>query len=227
MEQIIYVLLLFIFLNCVMKLSLWQWWQRIIYSLVLGGFAYWSMDYAMLHSKTRIADYLQKTAVLQNMAIIVTIESVFCLAFTLTYLQNDDHTIRNKWWAKVLFWYPGLLMFPLVFYLLTQTLFAAVGVDFSLTAWLFAGAVVLLLPLIAEGFRFLLPERDHRVEVHLLLSLFICILGLIATENGKIVYAVKEHPVDWLGLTFTLGGFALLFGLGWLLSRYRWFFRKS
>ena len=197
MEQIIYVLLLFIFLNCVMKLSLWQWWQRIIYSLVLGGFAYWSMDYAMLQSKTHIADYLQNTAVLQNMAIIVTIESVFCLAFTLTYLQNDDHTIRNKWWAKVLFWYPGLLMFPLV------------------------------LPLIAEGFRFLLPERDHRVEVHLLLSLFICILGLIATENGKIVYAVKEHPVDWLTLAFTLGGFALLFGLGWLLSRYRWLFRKS
>ena len=196
MEQIIYVLLLFIFLNCVMKLSLWQWWQRIIYSLVLGGFAYWSMDYAMLQSKTHIADYLQNTAVLQNMAIIVTIESVFCLAFTLTYLQNDDHTIRNKWWAKVLFWYPGLLMFPLV-------------------------------PLIAEGFRFLLPERDHRVEVHLLLSLFICILGLIATENGKIVYAVKEHPVDWLTLAFTLGGFALLFGLGWLLSRYRWLFRKS
>ena len=176
MEQIIYVLLLFIFLNCVMKLSLWQWWQRIIYSLVLGGFAYWSMDYAMLQSKTRIADYLQNTAVLQNMAIIVTIESVFCLAFTLTYLQNDDHTIRNKWWAKVLFWYPGPLMFPLVFYLL---------------------------------------------------SLFICILGLIATENGKIVYAVKEHPVDWLALAFTLGGFALLFGLGWLLSRYRWLFRKS
>ena len=97
MEQIIYVLLLFIFLNCVMKLSLWQWWQRFIYSLALGGFAYWSMDYAMLQSKTRIADYLQNTAVLQNMAIIVTIESVFCLAFTLTYLQNDDHTIRNKW----------------------------------------------------------------------------------------------------------------------------------
>ena len=213
MEQIIYVLLLFIFLNCIMKLSLWQWWQRIIYSLALGGFAYWSMDYAMLQSKTRIADYLQNSAVLQNMAIIVTIESVFCLAFTLTYLQNDDHTIRNKWWAKVLFWYPGLLMFPLVFYLLTQTLFA--------------GAVVLLLPLIAESFCFLLPERDHRVEVHLLLSLFICILGLIATENGKIVYAVKEHPVDWLALAFTLGGFALLFGLGWLLSRYRWLFRKS
>ena len=110
-----------------MKLSLWQWWQRIVYSLVLGGFAYWSMDYAMLQSKTRIADYLQNSAVLQNMAIIVTVESVFCLAFTLTYLQNDDHTIRNKWWAKVLFWYPGLLMFPLVFYLLTQTLFSRHG----------------------------------------------------------------------------------------------------
>lgn len=219
MEQIIYVLLLFIFLNCLFKLSVWKWWQRVVYSLLLGIFAYWSVDYAMLQSKTQIADYLQNNVALQNMAVIVTIESVFCFAFTLYYLQIPRNLFLQRWWLKVLYWYPSLLMFPVVFYLLTQTLFVAVGVDFSITSWTFAIAITLLIPFLSETIKWLLPQEDSRIEVHLLLSLFVCILGLLSTENGKMVYSVKQEAIDWQTLGFTFIAFALLFVLGILFNK--------
>ena len=46
----------------------------------------------------------------------------------------------------------------------------------------------------------MIPEKTGRVEIHLLLTIFVCILGLISTEHGRMVYAVKENPIDWTSL---------------------------
>lgn len=222
MEIILYVLMLFILLNCAFKLSLWQWWQRGIFSLVLGGFAFWSMKYAMLQSKTQLEDYLQNTVALQNMAIIVTIESVFCFGFAILYFQGAYEQEKTKWAAKLLYWYPSLLMFPVMFYVLTQTLFTFVGMDFTVTALVFSVGAFIVVPLLAEGAKILLPDETSRVEIQLLLTCFICVLGLLSTENGKMVYHIKENPVDWRMVIVSIVAFVLLFILGYIGSRLKW-----
>lgn len=228
MEIIVYVLMLFILLNCAFKLSLWKWWQRGVFSLILGGFALWSMQYAMLQSKTQLDDYLQNTAALQNMAIIVTIESVFCFGFAFLYFQGAYERIKTKWWIRVLYWYPSLLLFPVVFYALTQTLFTFVGMDFTTTAVIFSIGAFALIPLLAEGAKRLMPDENGRVEILLLLTCFICLLGLISTENGKMVYNVKEAPIDWKMAGLSVVIFLLLFVLGFVGSRLKWrFFNKK
>ena len=223
MELIIDVLILFIVLNCMFKLSLWQLWQRLAYSVLMGAFAWWSVRYAVLQSKTQIADFLQDTSALQTVAILVTIESAVGLSFCLNRLQDGG----RRWLRSLLYGYPSLLMFPVVFYLLTQTVFAATGVDFGTTALLFAAGIIILLPLLSEAARWLLPDETGRLELHLLLTIFVCILGLMATEHGRMVYAVKEAPVDWLSLGLTLGLFQLLALAGFLLNRLKWKVRKS
>ena len=75
MELIIHILMLFIVINCSFKLSFWKLWQTVIYSLIAGLFVAGTWQYAILQSKTQIADYLQNTEALQNMAIIITLES--------------------------------------------------------------------------------------------------------------------------------------------------------
>ena len=107
MEQIILILMLFIAINCAFKLSLWRWWQAGIYSLIMAVFTVLAYPYAILQSKTQIADYLQNTEALQNMAVIITLESALCFGFCVTYLRGL-YGKKNPWWAKLLWWYPSL-----------------------------------------------------------------------------------------------------------------------
>ena len=133
MEQIILILMLFIAINCAFKLSLWRWWQAGIYSLIMAVFTVLAYPYAILQSKTQIADYLQNTEALQNMAVIITLESALCFGFCVTYLRGL-YGKKNPWWAKLLWWYPSLLLFPVVFYCLTEAIFTFVGIAFTTTA---------------------------------------------------------------------------------------------
>lgn len=227
MEIIVYVLMLFILLDCVFKLSMWQWWQCLVYSVVLGGFVFWSQRYAVLQSKTQIADYLQNTVALQNMAIIATIEAVFCFGFISCWLQGTYAPGRQpRWWQRLLWWYPSLLLFPVMFFVLTQTLFMAVGVSFDTTSAVLAVVTVVGLPLLAEGACLLLPEADDRVELQVLLTSFVCILGLLSTETGKMVYKVQEAPVDLKAIGLSLVFFALLFLVGFLAAKLKWKFKN-
>lgn len=173
MELIIHILMLFIVINCSFKLSFWKLWQTVIYSLIAGLFVAGTWQYAILQSKTQIADYLQNTEALQNMAIIITLESALCFGYCVAFLRGL-YGKKNLWWAELLRWYPSLLLFPVLFYYLTEAIFRLPGVDFSVTAWSLAGIVVIAIPLLSRLMKYLVPEDDLRLEVHFLVSLFIC-----------------------------------------------------
>ncbi|MBR1792774.1 MAG: hypothetical protein IJ764_03955 [Bacteroidales bacterium] len=223
MEYIIDLLILFIILSCVFKLSMMKWWQQLLYSLLLAAFAWWSVRYAVMQSKTQLADYLQNTATLQNMAILVTIESAVGLTYALSWLGEGKQVGSHRRVIRRLLWgYPSLLMFPVVFYLLTQVVFTATGVSFQTTALLFAAAIAILLPLMSFGTIKLLPDDASRVELYLLLVTFVCILGLISTQNGRIIYAVRESPINWGSLSLTLLFFVAFAALGYLFNRIKW-----
>ncbi len=110
MELIIHILMLFIVINCSFKLSFWKLWQTVIYSLIAGLFVAGTWQYAILQSKTQIADYLQNTEALQNMAIIITLESALCFGYCVAFLRGL-YGKKNLWWAELLRWYPSLLLF--------------------------------------------------------------------------------------------------------------------
>lgn len=224
MEILIYTLIVFILVSCAFKLSQWGWISRIAFSASLAAFVLWSKQYAVLQSKTQLADYLANSAALQNMAVVVTIDTVFCFAYAFCYFQDmyEDPQKRSKWWLNILKWYPSLLMFPVTFYAFTQTLFVAVGVDFSTTTWAVAIACLAGLPLIAESCKWLVPERDGRVEMQLLSGCFVCVLGLISTESGKMVYKIQEAPTNWHMIALAVVVFALLFALGIIIDRIKY-----
>lgn len=221
MEILIYTLIVFILLSCTFKLSQWGWTARIVFGVLLGAFVLWSEPFALQQSKTQLADYLSNSTALQNMAVIVTLDSVFCFGYVFCYFQDLYATPlwKRKWWLAVLKGYPSMLMFPVVFYVFTQTLFVAVGVDFSLTTWAFAAACAIGLPLVAEGCKWLVPECDGRVEMQLLAGCFVCVLGLLSTESGKMVYKVQETATNWHMLALSAGIFAVFFALGILIDR--------
>ena len=221
MELIIHILMLFIVINCSFKLSFWKLWQTVIYSLIAGLFVAGTWQYAILQSKTQIADYLQNTEALQNMAIIITLESALCFGYCVAFLRGL-YGKKNLWWAELLRWYPSLLLFPVLFYYLTEAIFRLPGVDFSVTAWSLAGIVVIAIPLLSRLMKYLVPEDDLRLEVHFLVSLFICILGLLTTVNGKTTYAATEEALNWTAIILSIGLFVVLFLIGFAWNKLKW-----
>lgn len=224
MELVIIMLMLFVALNCATKLSLWQWWQRFVFSALLAVFVMWSERYAVLQSKTQLADLLQDTVALQNMAVIVTVESAVNFGFCACWFDDAYTGGKNRWWQRALKWFASLLMFPVMFYTLTQTIFAATGVDFGITSLAVAFAALIVLPLLAEAMKRLVPNNDERVELHVLLSCFVCILGLISTVTGKIVYRASDSPMDWPMVAVAAIVFVVLVVLGFIGSRLKWHF---
>ena len=93
MQLIISVLILFILINCVLKLSFWRIWQAALFGAVCGAFVIATYPYAILQSKTQLADYLQNTTALQNMAVIITLESVVDRKST---RLNSSHPLSSR-----------------------------------------------------------------------------------------------------------------------------------
>lgn len=221
MEQIILILMLFIAINCAFKLSLWRWWQAGIYSLVVAVFTILAYPYAIQQSKTQIADYLQNKEALQNMAVIITLESALCFGFCVTYLRGL-YGKKNSWWAELLWWYPSLLLFPVVFYCLTEAVFTFVGIPFTTIAYIVAGTVLVSIPALSWLVKYLVPEKDLRLEFHFLVSLFVCIIGLLTTVNGETVYAAVDEPFNWNAAALALSLFVVLFVTGYVWSRIKY-----
>ena len=88
MELVISILILFILVNCLLKLSFWKGWQAALFGLICGIFITATYPVAILQSKTQLADYLQNTVALQNMAVIITLEAVVCFAYCVAVLRG-------------------------------------------------------------------------------------------------------------------------------------------
>ncbi|MDR0660750.1 MAG: hypothetical protein LBG19_08110 [Prevotellaceae bacterium] len=221
MELILQILMLFIILNSILKLSFWKLWQAALFGVVCGGYIILMYPYAIEQSKTQLADYLNNAKVMQDMAVLITLESSVCYAYCFLATERifGDRFSR---WGRILQCYVSLLLFPVLFYLLTQTIFNMPGTDFSTIAYGFALGVVVLLPLLSYLFGKLLPESDFRLEIHFLASLFVCILGLITTVNGNVAYAPVEESLDIRMLTMALSLFIIAFVVGYGWNKLKW-----
>lgn len=225
MEIIIQVLILFIIINTILKLSFWKWWQVVIFGIVCAIFVVWAQQYAIVQSKTQLHDYLSNSQALQDMAVLITVESAICLAFCFAALMNMLGK-KKKQWVRLLYWYPSLLLFPVLFYMLTQAIFNLSGTDFSTIAYTIAGIVLVAIPAASYGIKYLLPEKELRLEVHFLVSLFVAILGLLTTVNGNVTYAAVKEPLNFQAILYSVILFVVFFAIGYLWNRYKWKFKK-
>lgn len=225
MELIIQILMLFIVINCIIKLSFWKPWQAGVFGLVCAVFIIWSCQYAILQSKTQLADYLKNTKIMQDAAVLVTVESAICFAFCFAALRNMFGK-KIKRWIQPLYWYPSLLLFPVLFYILTQIIFAMPGTNFTTISYLLATGVLIALPALSYLVRYLYPEKELRLEVYFLVSLFVCIMGLITTVNGNVTYAAVEEPLNIRALLLSLSLFVVTFLMGYAWNKVKWIIRQ-
>jgi len=221
MEAVIVVILALGVLSTSLKLGFhrprWWWvWGAVV---AVGTGLAWPL--AATQSKTQLADFLQNPAMMGDAAVLLTLEVALMLAWCIADRQAEDG--RWRWLRRaargMLAVFPGVVSLLALFSLLTHLTFSLTGTSFTLISWSLAAAVLVAMPALTWLLRWLLPERELRLELLFMLNLGIGALGIVATVNGRT--AVEgSASVDWLQLA-SVAALCLLGLVAGLLLRKR------
>lgn len=216
METVVRVMMIVVCLNYLVKQTWRKPWFVGASAVVCGLFVGLAWPWAIEQSKHRIAGWLADSALMLDLTVLLTLEVALQMTFCVVaaHIHTAGRLKPSVVWAyRLLRWFPGLLVFPVLFSLLVAAIFALPGVSFPLVAWSLAAAVAVAIPLGRWALKHLLPEREIRLEVLFLSNALIAILGIIATVNGRTSVA-GVAAVDWPAL----GGVTLLAAAGLLLG---------
>lgn len=218
METVVVVLMILVCFNFMLKQTYRKLWSVAAISVVAALFVGLIWPYAIEQSKTQIADWLANPSLMLDTSVVLSIEVVLQMAFCMLaahVLTTGPIRRRTLWAYRALRWFPGILIFPVLFSVLVWLIFSFPGVSFPLIAWSMAAGVLVLIPLGSFFLRWLLPEKELRLELLFLANALIAILGIIATVNGRTAVAGVSE-VDWTALGGLLGLLLLGGGIGFL-----------
>ena len=227
MEIVVLVLMFLVMFMTWLKLSFLKAWHIAVISAVCSLFIVLTWCIAIEQSRNEISEWLGNQRLMLDTSVVLTIEVLWQMCFCLLsgkLLYGEKVGRRTIFAYRVLRFFPGVLILPVLFYALIQAVYAFTGVSFSLVAWTMAAFVFLLMPAGAYAIRFLLPEKPLRLEILFLCASMILILGIIATVNGSTTFKGSD-PIEWAALgTFAL--IALVCGtVGFCIRQYK--IRKS
>ncbi len=198
--------MLMVSLSFLLKLTYHRLPGIIILSLLPLLFLGLTHEYAAMQSKTQIAQWLEQPALMLDTSVLLTVDVAFQIAFCILMGKKVSGTItpRASRLLAITLWFPGLLIFPVLFSMLVEAVFALPGTDFTTIGWGCGIAVFILIPPLVFGLRYLLPETDLRLELMFLVNLITAALGIVATVNGRTA-AVGTDSVEWHALAAILG----------------------
>jgi len=227
MEYVIRILILFILIGNLLKLSFWKFWQVALFGFLCAIFIIGTQQWAILQSKTELADFLNNTKEMQNISIWICFEFVLCFAFCFTKLSSMFGIKKEKkWWQMILHWYPGFLIFPALFLLQIELIFTFPGIDFFLLSYTLAIIIFITIPLLSYVFKWFCSEQELCIEIYFLVNLLSCIFGLSATVNNNINYAIMKQPLNIKAILLFFILSAICFIIGYLWHNYQWKLKK-
>lgn len=215
METVVVVLMILVCFNFMLKQTYRKQWSVVTIAVICALFVGLVRPYAIEQSKTQIAVWLANPALMLDTSVVLSVEVVLQMAFCML----AAHVLTTGPAYRTLRWFPGILIFPVLFSGLVYLIFSFPGVSFFLISWSMAAGVFILIPAGTLFLRWLLPEKELRLELLFLTNTLTAILGIIATVNGRTAVAGISE-VDWSALAGLIG-LLVLGGLLGLIIRKR------
>ena len=219
MQTVVLVMMLLVCFNFMLKQTYSKRWAVGVITVVLALFVGLMWPYAIEQSKTQIADWLSNPQLMLDTSVVLSVEVCVQMAFCMLAVHMLTGGLVQRcmlWMYRILRWFPGVLIFPVMFSVLVTLIFAYPGVSFSLLAWGMAVAILILIPAGTILLRWLIPEKELRLELLFLTNALLAILGIVATVNGRTAMSGISE-IEWgafLGLVGLViaGGFC---GMCW------------
>lgn len=202
METVVFVLMILVCFSFMLKQTYRKNRSVAVIAVICALFTGLMWPYAIEQSKTQIADWLADTALMLDTAVLLTLEVILQMTFCMlaAHVQTSGPLRkRTLWMYRALRWFPGILIFPVLFSALVALIFAFPGVSFSLLSWSMAAGILILIPAGTWLLRRAMPEKDVRLELLFLVNALIAVLGVVATVNGRTAVA-GISGADWSAL---------------------------
>lgn len=202
METVVFVLMILVCFSFMLKQTYRKNRSVAVIAVVCALFTGLMWPYAIEQSKTQIADWLADTALMLDTAVLLTLEVILQMTFCMlaAHVQTSGPLRKcTLWMYRALRWFPGILIFPVLFSALVALIFAFPGVSFSLLSWSMAAGILILIPAGTWLLRRVMPEKDVRLELLFLVNALIAVLGVVATVNGRTAVA-GISGADWSAL---------------------------
>ena len=218
MQTVVLVLMILTAFNFLLKQTFHRWYYILAVTLLMSLFTGLMWPAAIEQSKSQIATWLENSTLMLDTSVLLTIEVFVQMGFCLLAAQQLTGGMEKKsvrWIYRVLWLFPGILIFAVLFSLLVGIIFLFPGVSFAAIAWSLAATILVVIPLGTWLLGWLLPEPEIRLELLFLTNALVAVLGIVATVNGRT--AVEGfNEVNWpalaamLGLLFVGGATGLL-----------------
>ena len=203
MELVVVIIMVLVGLSFVLRLTRLPLAIQLALASLLALVPILGYDLASEQSKTQIADWLNTPALMLDVSVWLTVDVALQLAAC--FLPDKTRP------GRLLKYFPGILIFPTAFSVLTYLLFLIPGIDFSTIGYGLGAVLIIGIPMFVWLIKYVLPEDELRLELIFLINIIIVSLGVIATVNGT----TKATGSNVLNLP-ALGAFValLLAGLG-------------
>ena len=204
METLVLVMMILVCFSFVLKQTFHGVKEIMIISVLVAFFVGMAWPFAIEQSKTQIAAWIADQKLMLDMAVLLSVDVALTMLFCVHHvdLKTSEHVGRRKWMFYIaLKYFPGLLVFPVLFSLLVMMIFMLPGMSFQVVAWTLAVALLVLVPALAYGIRWLLPERPIRLELLFLVEVLLGLMGIVGTVNGNTAVA----GIDSVDLKSLLG----------------------
>ena len=168
METLVLVMMILVCFSFVLKQTFHGVKEIMIISVLVAFFVGMTWPLAIEQSKMQIAAWIADQKLMLDMAVLLSIDVALTMLFCVHHvdLKTSEHVSRRKWVFFIfLKYFPGLLVFPVLFSVLVMTIFLLPGVSFQVVAWVLAVVLLVLTPVFTYGLRWLLPERPIRLEL--------------------------------------------------------------
>jgi len=221
METVVIIIMILVGFGFVLKLTFVGMKGRCFIAILAAAFIIGSVDLAITQSKTQISDWLSQPELMLDIAVLIAIDVAFQLIFCI--LAAIRYSERLSFYNICLYnagrYIPGILIFPVLFIFLTEIIFSAYGVSFSIVGWGMAALVLFFVPFLSYVLNKYIPEQDIRLELLFMLNLLIAALGIIGTVNGR-ASAERSNTVSWYALLAFLGLTAVSVSLGFIFNKH-------
>lgn len=224
MNTVVLVLMLLTAFNFLLKQTFWKLTAVSIIAVVCAVFAGWMWPYAIEQSKTQIANWLSNQPLMLDTSVLLSIEVCIQMAYAMLAVHvANDYPVKPRtiMMYRFLRWFPGLLIFPVIFSGLVYLIFAFPGTSFQTVAWSYAAFILAIIPIGRYLLLYLLPEKELRLELFFLTNALVAILGIVATVNGK-TSAAGASEIDWKAMA----GVVIIAVVGGILGLIWWNFRN-
>lgn len=223
MKIVVMIIMMLVAVSFVLKLTCHRLAGRIALCAVAALFTGLLWPYAAVQSKTQIASWLMQPQLMLDTSVLLTIDVFMQIAFCVLAIRDwtgNRMTAIERWGYRLLLWIPGLLIFPVLFSILVEVVFAFPGADFAMLGWSTAAAVFAIFLPGAWLAKEILPETDLKIELVFLINVIIGALGIVATVNGRTA-AAGTNTVEWWPLTAFMGLVAAGVTAGIIINRYQ------